>query len=214
MSLEDHLEETTKGPGQLLSTHLVIANIAKRPNQLALMTTALAFGVTSIFVVKQPKLDMDPESDSNSMIPRLRQCFVPCDTTAPPAERPPARGQANVYRFDRWRDLVSYLREHQIILVGVEIDERAIRLEDLRNELFRIRHQPPQQQHVAVVMGNEGDGLSATQMEDCQYLLRLAQYGRGTASYNVYVACSLVLQRLHQWQTNLATMAIADADPK
>jgi hypothetical protein len=208
-------QEATQGPPQLLSTHLVIASIAKRPNQRALAALALAFGVTSIFVVKQRQLDMDPESDSNSMWPHLRHCFVPCDAAAPPAELPPARGKVNVHRFDRWRDLVSYLQEHQIRLVGVEIDERAIGLEDLRKELFPLP-QPQQQQHLALVMGNEGDGLSATQMDDCQYLLRLAQYGRGTASYNVYVACSLVLQRLHQWQTTTTrvTTVKADADSK
>lgn len=174
-------------------THLVIANIQKRHNVQALIATAIGLGVSTVFIVGQPTLDLDPNSDTAKIPLYLRQALL-SDTSEEGDLTDPPRGTARVRRFGKWKECVAYLQRLHIPLVGVEIDKRAITIEELL-----IKCQPLC--HVALVMGNEGQGMSDSQMNDCQYLVRLPQYGAGTASYNVYVAASLVLQRLHQWQT-------------
>lgn len=58
----------------------------------------------------------------------------------------------------------------------------------------------PQYPHVALIMGNEGTGLSDKLMEQCQrHFVRIPQYGRGTASLNVYVAASIVLSQFYYY---------------
>jgi hypothetical protein len=55
--------------------------------------------------------------------------------------------------------------------------------------------------HVALIMGNEGTGLSDKLMEKCRRnFVRIPQYGRGTASLNVYVAASIVLSQFYYYQ--------------
>lgn len=200
-----HLEESDSPFNEKLQLHLVIANIQKRKNVQALIGTALALGVSFIHVVGLPALDLDPHSEQNSLPPWLRPALIVTTTTTtdhdvttttrPPPPPPPPRGQALLQRFAKWKDVVAYLQQHNIPLVGVEIDDRAVSVAELLTLC-----QEKEMKQLAVVMGNEGQGLQPHQMADCQHLVRLPQYGSGTASYNVYVAASLVLQRLHQYQ--------------
>jgi tRNA C32,U32 (ribose-2'-O)-methylase TrmJ len=60
-----------------------------------------------------------------------------------------------------------------------------------------------QRRALALVMGNEGDGLSQAQMDACRHFVRIPQYGSGTASLNVAVAASVVLHQLHTYQVSL-----------
>lgn len=183
-----------------LVTNLVIANISKRPNVRALICTALAMGVSTILVVGQPSLVLDADSPDNGLQPYLRHCLIP----RPPKNdnddmsQSPPRGRAFLIRFDKWAECVAFLQAREIPLVGVEIDAGAITIHQL---LHKVQTSSSSCVSIALVMGNEGQGLSATQIKDCEELVRLPQYGAGTASYNVYVAASLVLQRLHQYQT-------------
>lgn len=215
-----HEKGETKMPRLQIS--LVIANIQKRPNIQALIATALGMGVTSILIVGQPKLELDINNGnttgSATIALYLRKCLISLDSdhypnkesssTSPPQ---PPRGKAYLRRFARWNDCIAYLRQHSILLAGVEIDSRAITVKQLLNQItIKSQGQPQKGEEapttlLALVMGNEGQGLSATQIQACDLLLRLPQHGVGTASYNVYVAASLVLQRLHQYQTS--TMA-------
>uniref|UniRef100_A0A7S3L1W2 tRNA/rRNA methyltransferase SpoU type domain-containing protein n=1 Tax=Amphora coffeiformis TaxID=265554 RepID=A0A7S3L1W2_9STRA len=203
-------QETIPPVPPRLQVSLVIANIQKRRNIQALISTALAMGVTSILIVGQPKLELDPTSANNTIPLYLRKCLIPLDSEQDPnnestSSTPPPRGKAYLQRFAKWNDCIAYLRQHAIPLAGVEIDARAITVQQL---LDQIQTSPQQNETttttLALVMGNEGQGLSVAQLQDCDLLVRLPQYGVGTASYNVYVAASLVLQRLHQYQTTNA----------
>jgi SpoU rRNA Methylase family len=61
---------------------------------------------------------------------------------------------------------------------------------------------PPHQHHIALVMGNEGTGLSDKLQVACHgAFLRIPQYGRGTASLNVYVAAAIVLSQFYYHTT-------------
>ncbi|PQM34013.1 uncharacterized protein Pyn_32402 [Prunus yedoensis var. nudiflora] len=47
--------------------------------------------------------------------------------------------------------------------------------------------------------GNEGTGLSAKELEICDFFVYIPQYGSGTASLNVTVAASIVLHQFGVW---------------
>ena len=55
-------------------------------------------------------------------------------------------------------------------------------------------------ENIAIFMGNEGQGIHPKHLKECQELVRIPQYGVGTASLNVNVAANIVLYRFHQWQ--------------
>ena len=124
-------------------------------------------------MVGQKKFDTDPDGKD---IPRQLRDAVR-DGTFP------------IRRFVLWNDCVTYLRENSIKLVGVEIHEKAKSIE----EFFGT-------ENIAFLMGNEGDGLNEKHLRSCDELVRIPQYGGGTASLNVYVAASIVLSRFHIYQ--------------
>ncbi|HAA00877.1 MAG TPA: rRNA methyltransferase [Flavobacteriales bacterium] len=67
----------------------------------------------------------------------------------------------------------------------------------------------PLDEKVAIVLGNEGEGLSATAIEEADGCIQIPMYGF-TESYNISVAASIIayelVQRLHaseiEWQLN------------
>eukprot|EP00568_Trieres_chinensis_P003248 CAMPEP_0183295652 /NCGR_PEP_ID=MMETSP0160_2-20130417/3535_1 /TAXON_ID=2839 ORGANISM="Odontella Sinensis, Strain Grunow 1884" /NCGR_SAMPLE_ID=MMETSP0160_2 /ASSEMBLY_ACC=CAM_ASM_000250 /LENGTH=104 /DNA_ID=CAMNT_0025457171 /DNA_START=268 /DNA_END=582 /DNA_ORIENTATION=+ len=76
----------------------------------------------------------------------------------------------------------------QVKIIGVEIEESASDLEDL-----------PFTGDIALMMGNEGQGMNHKQMAMCDSFIKISQYGVGTASLNVNVAASIVMHRFHHW---------------
>ena len=48
-------------------------------------------------------------------------------------------------------------------------------------------------------VGEEGHGLTREQLDACDMLVRVPQYGNGTASLNVTVAGSIVLHHFALW---------------
>jgi tRNA G18 (ribose-2'-O)-methylase SpoU len=173
MNLEGNgMDGTTKAPRPPVM-YLVIANISKYNNIRSLLQVATAFGCRHILVVGQKQFDMSPDG---SDVPRyLRESI--------------RNGSLTIQRFDKWDDLVTFLHIHSIRLIGVEIHEKAQPI-----GAYLDYHD------TAFLMGNEGQGLSAKQMDSCNGIVRVPQYGVGTASLNVYVAASIILQRFHMWQ--------------
>jgi len=84
-----------------------------------------------------------------------------------------------------------------ISLVGAEIDDNSQVLDNLESV-------PPfvaEGNDIVILMGNEGQGIHPKHLEACQgRLIRIPQYGIGTASFNVNVACSIDLYHIHQWK--------------
>lgn len=77
----------------------------------------------------------------------------------------------------------------EVPIIGVEIFDTAKDIED--PQCFT--------GDVALMMGNEGQGLNQKQLAVCDGFVRISQYGNGTASLNVCVAASIVMHRFHQW---------------
>ena len=168
--------------------YLVITNISKRNNVKALLQTASACGCAGIFVVGQRRqFDLDATSMSRS----LPQSSSSSSENMNHHEVHDSRiiRAPPVMRFEKWKECVQHLTEHGILLVGVEIHQDAVNLEDFVRD--NNKH------HVAFLMGNEGQGIHEKHMASCQAFVKIPQYGGGTASLNVNVAASIVLHSHH-----------------
>jgi tRNA C32,U32 (ribose-2'-O)-methylase TrmJ len=78
--------------------------------------------------------------------------------------------------------------KHGCEIIGVEITDDA-----------KSVNSHPWTGPVAFMLGNEGQGLSERQMRCCDSFVYIPQYGPGTASLNVAVAASIVLQHYAAW---------------
>ena len=91
-------------------------------------------------------------------------------------------------RFQRLDECVAFLKELGVPIVGIEImAESTSILSD------------PFTRSMALMPGNEGTGLNDRQKSVCDGFLYIPQYGNGTASLNVAVATTVVLQRYFLW---------------
>jgi tRNA G18 (ribose-2'-O)-methylase SpoU len=153
--------------------YLIITNISKKPNVKSLLLLAAAFGCETVFVAGQKKFDFSVEGRD---LPHQLKNMV-------------RNGQMDIVKFDRLDECIAHIKS--IVgakVLGVEIDERA---KDVEGEPF--------EGDTAIMMGNEGQGMNKKQMSLCDGFVKIAQYGGGTASLNVYVAASIVLHRFHHW---------------
>ena len=180
---------------QSIQLYLVISNISKRRNVRQLVQVAAAMEAR-ILVVGQRKNWEEPPMGN---LTEEKQTLV-------------------VAHFDKWRELVEYLQQHQIRLLGVEIHPDAVTVDEFvrqqqqqaeaRTMLMLDKKEGQCGTHdgsgdIAVVVGNEGTGLSEKQMASCDQFVRIPQYGAGTASLNVYTAASIVLYKMRQQQMSL-----------
>ena len=101
-----------------------------------------------------------------------------------------------LHRFAKWKEFVEYILSSNIQLIGVEIHPEAKSVDHY------FQHSTP----TAFLMGNEGQGLSEAQQADCDGFVRIPQYGNGTASLNVNVAASIILQRMYDWKTGVGVV--------
>jgi tRNA(Leu) C34 or U34 (ribose-2'-O)-methylase TrmL len=198
----------------------VISGISKRPNVKALLQCAAAFGVRQVIVVGQE------HNLSKSSLPTTLQRLLPAEMRyygddvgdgddhrhqeeeSPPEEAP--MSCLDLVRFRKWRDVVAYLKERNVPLVGVEIHPTARPILELLEEHTQRAKTFDEDGNLGIttpslafVVGNEGDGLSAAQMEACRHFVRIPQYGTGTASLNVAVAASIVLHRCHSYRRSI-----------
>jgi len=96
----------------------------------------------------------------------------------------------------------SITRENTIPIIGVEIDNSSINLEEEPFSSYFSTNSSSSCtcNSIAFMMGNEGSGMSSKQMSICDGFIRISQYGGGTASLNVSVAAALVLHRYYHWR--------------
>ena len=149
------------------------------------MLTGLAFGCDEIILVGrhlEPKRD-EGAGNNNGIIKKNR----------PPKDFEYAlkQGMIQLRQFDKFKDCRQYLQDEGIHVIGVEIDERSKVLDD------DYVLPPTKSNKLAIFMGNEGQGIHPNHLKSCHDLIRIPQYGVGTASLNVNVAASIVLHRFH-----------------
>ena len=90
-----------------------------------------------------------------------------------------------IERFHDLNALKKVYSERGFSIVGIEIMSDAMTLSEL------VRY--PGNNNIILMPGNEGTGLSAQQKAVCDAFVMINQTGQGTASLNVNVATSLVL---------------------
>ncbi|TMW68012.1 hypothetical protein Poli38472_007684 [Pythium oligandrum] len=93
-----------------------------------------------------------------------------------------------ITRIASLKECRAYCQERQIRIIGVEIMEGAQNILDA-----------PFQGDTAFIMGNEGSGMNAAQVAICDGFVYIPQYGGGTASLNVTVAASIIMQSFALW---------------
>ncbi|CEG50193.1 family trna rrna methyltransferase-like [Plasmopara halstedii] len=93
-----------------------------------------------------------------------------------------------VTRVATLKDCKALCKERGIRIVGVEIMQNAKSIGD-----------QPFSGDTAFIMGNEGSGMNSAQVAICDDFVYIPQYGGGTASLNVTVAASIVLQSFALW---------------
>jgi tRNA G18 (ribose-2'-O)-methylase SpoU len=155
--------------------YLVIVNIGKFQNVRAMVHAAIAFGCTEILLVGQAKnserlLERASDGHDATICKRLRQ-------------------------FINWKDCMDYIQSKKIYVIGVEIDKQSQLLDD---EYFE-KHVPPSDD-IGILLGNEGQGILPKYLKECSALIRIPQYGAGTASLNVNVATNIILHRFSLWK--------------
>ncbi|EIE23309.1 hypothetical protein COCSUDRAFT_66262 [Coccomyxa subellipsoidea C-169] len=95
----------------------------------------------------------------------------------------------NYRHFPSLQECCHYLKQDKgCRIMGVEIAEDAQPI-----------HAHPFSGPTAFMLGNEGSGLSPQQVQLCDAFVYIPQYGAGTASLNVTVAASIVLQHFAAW---------------
>lgn len=201
-----NLVEDDDATGACCCCCLVIANIQKRANLKQLLILAAAFACDRVFVVGQPKFReivlppgfvvignesiIGKESGSSSSSSRRQP-----PKTDPDEDDP----KIVIIHLERWDQLIQQLQKEKILLVGIEINPSSMALEEWLESLVVVgKHQ---QHRLAFLMGNESLGIIPKYLKSCQVLVRIPLHQcTTTASLNVYVAASIVLQRFHQWQ--------------
>jgi|AntRauTorckE5430_2_1112549.scaffolds.fasta_scaffold00465_9 tRNA G18 (ribose-2'-O)-methylase SpoU len=156
--------------------YLLIANIAKKSNIRCLIKNAVAFGVKIIFVAGQRKFNFDA-NDESSDIPKILRPMM-------------KEGHFQIVQFEKLTECIQHIHSLGIKVIGVEIDETAVDVEDTDNCFSG---------DTAFMMGNEGTGMNEKQMTLCDGFVKISQYGGGTASLNVSIAAGIILQRFYAW---------------
>lgn len=91
------------------------------------------------------------------------------------------------HHFFRFQDGIEFARKRDCKILGVEIMEQAKPIGSL-----------PFTGSTAFILGNEGTGLEAWQMELCDDFVYIPQYGTA-CSLNINVAAGICLQRFAEW---------------
>eukprot|EP01083_Nonionella_stella_P152706 489854_1 len=157
--------------------YLIIANISKSPNMKCLLRNAISAGCKTVFVAGQRKFNFDPNSDTSD-IPQNIKPFL-------------KKGLLEIVRFDKLKECIDHVHALGIRVVGVEIDETSVDVENTGDCFFG---------DTAFMMGNEGQGMNEKQMSLCDGFVKISQYGGGTASLNVSVAAGIILHRFYAWE--------------
>lgn len=165
--------------------NLVICNIQKIANVKAMLMAGVAFGCSEILLVGQEK-----NSQRKDMFPT-------------PFQEAVQKGQIRLQRFAKWKECVAYMEKESMFLIGVEIDETSKLLNDDYFQTNFPDGDSGKGANIGILMGNEGQGIQPAHLKNCNALLRIPQYGAGTASMNVNVATNIVLYRFQNWKRTI-----------
>jgi tRNA G18 (ribose-2'-O)-methylase SpoU len=143
--------------------YLIVYCMTKRANVGTLLRSAAAFGVTKVFLVGAARFG---DFGAHGAVNFLKLEHFPTAAVAK-----------------------ATLVERGIRIVGVEIDPSARHVADPS----AFADADGKMGDVAVMLGEEGNGMTPAQFEMCDSLVYIPHHGDGTASLNVSVAGSIVM---------------------
>ena len=137
--------------------YVLIYNIQSRHNIQTLIRSALSFGCKGFFVLGKNKKVLEKVLENSKIDESLFSYF------------------------DTGEEIKGYCKEHNIIIVGIEIGGDSLPIQKMvfdTDALF--------------VLGNEGAGMNQRQKELCDKFTYIQQYTEKTGSLNVVIAASII----------------------
>ena len=145
--------------------YLILPNIRSCHNVGSMFRTADAFGIDKIYLVGY-----------TACPPKVQ-----IDKVALGAEKwMPWEKRASLKR------LISSLRKKGVVIIGLEKNDKSIKIEDLKLKANN---------DIALVVGNEVDGISDDILELCDEVVHIEMYGK-KESLNVSVATGVAMYEL------------------
>ena len=146
---------------------LLLHHISKRQNVRTLLTSAAAFGA-EVLVVGQPSFN------ETSHVPRRLAEALTQGENASICQPQPLYRRFNG-TLEECRD---QLREQNVQIWGVEIGEAAVNVEEIPWATSASKWEKEGRGGIALLLGNEGSGMSARQARVCDGFVYISQYGQ------------------------------------
>jgi tRNA G18 (ribose-2'-O)-methylase SpoU len=170
---------------------VVLDRVADADNVGSVFRSALAFGVDAVWLGPGSADPLSRKAIRTSMAASLRVPFATLTMEVAPgsAASDDHRGAANTALGARWPECLDRLRERGVELLALSPREPATEL----RESLRADDAPP----FALLIGTEGDGLSAEVEQRATRRLRIAMRP-GVDSLNLGVAAGIALHSLRR----------------
>ena len=170
---EQNLQITDPNEGKP-KLYILVHNLQK-PNNIGMMVRSCsAFNVQKVFLISK-----DPETKKKSKIfKKFGLKFGDQGTSS----------KMDYHFFYSIKEAKEYFNENNITICGIEIGEGSQNV-----------NTAPWKGDTVLVPGNEGHGMMDSLKAICDQLVYIPQYTSKTASLNVTVATSIVLQRFASW---------------
>ena len=185
-------------------------NIRSVLNVGSILRSCEGFGISRVFATGwTPNLSFATDGSGAKLLPHVREKLRrELHKTALGAEEiVDFAARADVF------DLISELRENGFLIVGLEQDSRSVELAEFsrKNPAAKMRRDERKEnsfsfpneeafsrakrEQIALLLGEEVDGLSPELRENCDVLVEIPMFGR-KESFNVSVAAGICLYEL------------------
>lgn len=192
-----------------MPTTLLLTNISKRPNALAILRTCLAFGIPVVvhgmhnlvphILNLYNKLCDVPASfgpGSAGLTPlNIINCMVDPTAAAPFVSRVPRESKVHL---EDVKAIIVANTTRSVKLCAIEIpdlekykDKMILPVDELKVDTF-------EDDDVLLMLGNEGSGCSEKQLGISDCFLWCKQFTGDTASFNVAIAFAIVAERVYR----------------
>jgi len=151
--------------------YLILPDIRSCHNVGAMFRTADACGVTKLLLVGYTP---DPPR------PQIDKVSLGAETWMPWEHR------ANL------KTLIGTLKKKKVLVIGLEKIKESIKIEDLRLKI---------NSDVALIVGNEVDGISEEILKMCDVVVHISMYGK-KESLNVSIAAGIAMYEINKLRLN------------
>ncbi|MGB2786852.1 MAG: TrmH family RNA methyltransferase [Candidatus Saccharimonadaceae bacterium] len=154
---------------------VVANNIRSTHNVGSIFRTSEGFGVTKIILSGYTPY---PEIDGDTRLPHIREKITA-------QIHKTALGAESIVPFEYQPELdLSRLKSEEYLIVGLELDDRAINISDYRPT-----------EKIVLLLGEEVEGIPRGLRDQCDDLIEIPMRGQ-KESFNVSVACGIALYQL------------------